>query len=164
MSRYNNEDDNLAQQIEGFACGYDKMDDQYMLTPEETEKDSELDDNIYNETEEGPTNQPLIASESEAEAQPAAPSSEPVKIAVKKSGFCIFTYLTNPDNRIRILFSLVALAVLVYVLHAQGMFTLPTGLPSLSSGIANPFDSATSSFSGSTSLGKNVANMARTFN
>lgn len=163
MSRYNNEDDNLAQQMEGFACGYDKTDGQYMLTPEETEKDSELDDNIYNETDEAPS-QPLIASESELDLGVSAPSSEPVLNVAKKSGFCLFNYLTNPENRTKIVLAFVALVALVYFLHSQGMFTLPAGLPSFPGKIANPYDSATSSFTGSTSLGKNVANMARTFN
>lgn len=165
MSRYNNEDDNLAQQIEGFACGYDKMDDQYMLTPEETEKDLELDESIYNETEEGPSSQPMLASESEMDMQQPVSISAPVPVqnSIKKSGSCIYNYVTNPNNHKRILFGLVALVVIVYFLHSYNMFTIPTNLYSLPTNIVNPFDSATSSFSGSTSLGRNVANMARNF-
>ena len=149
--------------MEGFACGYDKADGQYMLTPEETEKNSELDENIYNETDEAPS-QPLITSESELDLGVPPSSSEPVLNVTKKSGFCMFNYLTDPENRTKIALGLFMLVAIVYFLHSQGMFTLPTNMASFSGKIANPFDSATSSFTGSTSLGKNVANMARTFN
>lgn len=162
MSRYNNEEDNLAQQMEGFASGYDKADGQYMLTPDETEKDSELDENIYNETDEQ-LNQALVASESEFDVGVAPPSSEPMEDVTKKSGSRFFNYLSDIDYKIKIVIMLVALAALVYFLHSQNIVTFPFELTNLSSKIANPFDSASSSFSNSTSLGKNVANMARTF-
>lgn len=156
MAHYDTEDNNLAQQIEGFACGFDKNDDQYVLTPEDTEKDSEMNDSMYEESDTANPVPPPASAESDVDEPEVAPSSAPV---AKSSGFCVYYWLVDPANRMKVLLGLALLVALVYFLHSQGMFTLPTvpSMPKLG------LDSATSSFTGSSSLGKNVANMARNF-
>ena len=156
MSHYDTEENNLAQHIEGFACGYDKNDDQYVLTPEDTDKDSEMNDSMYEESE--TVQQPAI-TDTDADEPEVAPSSAPAPVT-KSSVFCFYYWLVDPANRMKVLLGLALLVLLVYVLHSQGMFTLPS-VPSVPR--LGPLDSATSSFTGSSSLGKNVVNMARNF-
>lgn len=156
MSYFNTEDENRAQRTEGFNCGFESGESLYVLTPEEPEQQSELDEQIY---EENPVvNNELVSGDEpeltiEESTTPVATVSAPV--ASKKVSYLV-EYVTNPDNRMRMLLVLVILCVGLYYLYSEGYVSLPS-LSSLPSGMSNALglDSATSSFAASTSLGQN---------
>ena len=156
MSHYETEENNLAQHIEGFACGYDKNEDYHLLTPEQSEKESELDDNIYEATEEEA--EPVSTQPDLMDAQVDEPEASMPVPKKELSPTCVYSWLLNSDNRMYVVLGLIALLIVVYFLYNNGMFVIPKSVPNFSKTLG--LDSVSSFAGTSSSLGADVAKLA----
>jgi hypothetical protein len=170
MSYYEEENDNLCQKTEGFNSGYDCDDNQYVLTPEESEKapvESELDEDIYDEQQDEQQDDAQVQVEQDnvldSDVHQLFTAPSPAPVVKKKSKVCMYDWVMAPDNRKTVLMCVFALLVLLYFLNSENIVTLPN-IPTMS-GLSSALgiDSITSSFGASSaSLGSNVGRMTNT--
>ena len=161
MSHFSIEDENRAQHTEGFNCGYEAGESLYVLTPEDTQQQSDLDEDIYDEDKDKDNEQVPVQPTSAVEPDTPEINTPDETVAVEKkvvvtapkSNFCIITYVQDPENRLKVLLAVGILCLAIYLLFNQGLIAFP----SLPSGVTSALglDSATSSFVASSSLGQN---------
>ena len=157
MSHFSTEDNNLAQQMEGFNCNYNANEGLYELTPEEAEVEaSELDEQIYNEQPEEEEVPMLDVQEPMTLDDMVAAVSQPEPTKAKTSSMNPMSYWTSASLTARVLFILALVIVVVYALYYFKLISMPKGMPSVSN-ITNMFDGATSSF-GSSSTNNSLGN------
>lgn len=170
MSHYESEYENQAQHIEGFENGLDVNDNQYLLTPEESECKTEeqpqqLDESVYDDEVEHYNDS--ILDEAQAELSNLVDNAKNMVENVAEQGvsnaksllptctWAPWDWLTNPANRNTILIALgVVLAVLVLMVYFK-YIKMPAMPKGLGFGKTDSSSFAGSSFGNNSSLGMN---------